>query len=196
MAHVDDLTLITAAQMLDTDLGYLGRPGDPDPDRRYTLDEIAKFLGGNAALITALSSAFPFQTGTFTPTLGGSTGDPTSVTYASQNGQYMRLGRLIVFAAIVSTTARTGGTGNIRIRGLPFTTHSFMSIIPCVARPHNIAWASGASQQFAVGRVIGGGDSLTLDRITDNAAVAEVPLSAWPTGSGSCVFEGAYLTTP
>lgn len=193
MAHVDDLTLITADQMLDTDLGYLGRPGDPDPDRRYTLDEIAKFLGGNAALITALSAALPIEYGTWTPTLGGSTGNP-AVVYSTQAAQYVRIGRLVVFALLVSTTSYSGGSGNIRLRGLPYVADSVLSALPVVARPHQITWASGSAQQFVTGRIPSGGNAVILDRINNAGSVQEIALSAWPTGSaGSVAVSGAYL---
>lgn len=46
MAHIDDLTLINAAQLLSTDQVYVGRPGDPDPDRRAALSALGSFIVG------------------------------------------------------------------------------------------------------------------------------------------------------
>jgi hypothetical protein len=64
-----------------------------------------------------------YEEGTFTPTLGGSTTDPT-VTYASQEGVYTRVGNLVTVKFQVGTSANTGGAGLIKIAGLPFTQNS------------------------------------------------------------------------
>lgn len=48
MAHLDDLTLVSAAQLQETDELYVGRPSDPaDPDRRTLLGSLAGFMGEN-----------------------------------------------------------------------------------------------------------------------------------------------------
>lgn len=47
MAHVDDLTFVNAAQILNSDLLYLGRPSDAgDPDKRTNIEElISRIIG-------------------------------------------------------------------------------------------------------------------------------------------------------
>jgi len=62
-----------------------------------------------------------YEEGTFTPTFGGSTTDPSGVTYDSQVGQYTKVGRIVHVAIKLGTDAITSiGSGNLRIRGLPF----------------------------------------------------------------------------
>lgn len=61
-----------------------------------------------------------YETGTFTPAYGTDGSAPT-ITYLVQVGNYVKIGRMVYFAIELTTTARTGGTGNLRITGLPFT---------------------------------------------------------------------------
>ena len=58
--------------------------------------------------------------GSWTPTLTGSTGNPTP-TYTSQVGTYYKINRLVFVTANISVSALTGGTGNFEVSGLPFT---------------------------------------------------------------------------
>jgi len=64
-----------------------------------------------------------YEEGTFTPTLLGSTTNPT-VSYGLQSGEYTRIGNILHCRFSVGTSANTGGAGNIRIGGLPFTQSS------------------------------------------------------------------------
>lgn len=41
MAYIDQLTALLGANVLDTDIIYIGRPGDPDPDRRILVPQAA-----------------------------------------------------------------------------------------------------------------------------------------------------------
>ena len=64
-----------------------------------------------------------YEEGTFTPTFGGSTTDPSGITYDAQIGQYTKVGRIVHIAMRLGTDAITSvGSGNLRIRGLPFNT--------------------------------------------------------------------------
>ena len=62
-----------------------------------------------------------YEEGTFTPTLGAASGDPTGVTYTAQVGSYTRIGRQVTAQCYIGFTTYTGGTGIIQITGLPFT---------------------------------------------------------------------------
>lgn len=52
--------------------------------------------------------------GTFTPTLVGSSANP-SVTYGVQHGMYVRIGQLAYVELRVSWSALSGGSGNLRV---------------------------------------------------------------------------------
>lgn len=62
-----------------------------------------------------------FAQGTFSPTITGSTSNPTT-TYTSQVGRYQRVGRMVNFMYRVAYTAQTGGSGTMQLDSLPFTT--------------------------------------------------------------------------
>ena len=62
-----------------------------------------------------------YEEGTWTPTLGGGSSDPTGVTYDVQTGNYTKVGRLVTINFIMGFTTYTGGTGAVYVKGLPFT---------------------------------------------------------------------------
>lgn len=61
-----------------------------------------------------------YEEGTFTPTLIGTTTNPT-VTYSIQRGRYTRVGRLVTIECYVAWSAFTGGSGNVAVSGFPYT---------------------------------------------------------------------------
>jgi len=61
-----------------------------------------------------------YEEGTWTPVLNAETTNPT-VTYDAQVGTYTKIGRMVMIQLYLGTSARTGGSGNVRISGLPFT---------------------------------------------------------------------------
>ena len=66
-----------------------------------------------------------YEEGTFTPTFGGSTTDPSGVTYDQQTGTYTKVGTLVQVTVTLGTDAITSvGSGNLRIRGLPFNPNA------------------------------------------------------------------------
>ena len=73
------------------------------------------YLGGTGSA----NKLDDYEEGTFTPTFGGSTTNPT-VTYAVQSGVYTKIGNLVTATVVVGTSANTGGAGSIQIKGLPF----------------------------------------------------------------------------
>jgi hypothetical protein len=64
-----------------------------------------------------------YEEGTWTPTITGSTTNPT-VTYGLQRGVYTKVGRVVTVSCFLSWSAISGGSGNARISGLPFTVES------------------------------------------------------------------------
>ena len=105
------------------------------------------YLGGTGAL----NLLDDYEEGTFIPTFGGSTTDPSGITYDNQIGSYTKVGTLVQVTIKLGTDAITSiGSGNLRIRGLPFnpnyavgagrpTAYSFASNI----EDYNIYVANG-----------------------------------------------------
>jgi hypothetical protein len=64
-----------------------------------------------------------YEEGTFTPTLVGSTTNPT-VTYTRQRGVYTKVGRIVTVTVDLIWSAFSGGSGNVAFGSLPFTVES------------------------------------------------------------------------
>ena len=62
-----------------------------------------------------------YEEGAFVPFLSNATGGDTA-TYTLQSGQYVKVGDLVYCQFIIVISAKGAGSGDIRIRGLPFTT--------------------------------------------------------------------------
>ena len=80
------------------------------------------YLGVNSA--TAANLLNDYEEGTFTPTLGGASSDPSSVSFNSRSGNYTKIGDRVFINVIVYLSSISGGGGNINIRGLPFTSNN------------------------------------------------------------------------
>jgi len=74
------------------------------------------YLGGTGAA----NKLDDYESGTWTPTLAGTGGNPT-VTYSKQQGRYTKIGRTVYCEFDIQITAKSGGSGGARINGLPFT---------------------------------------------------------------------------
>lgn len=185
-----DLVLATRKSSSGTNLGAKVRikAGDGNFDSMEATND-----GGTTWKTYWNNGNLPYAAGTFTPTLGGSTTNPSSVTYTTQVGQYVRIGRLVYFTLGIATSAYSGGTGNLRIKGLPFTASGGISASPISVRPSSINWTSGSGIQFLTARVVGGGSSVILERAS-TSAIAEITLSSWPSGSAASLYlAGSYM---
>ena len=89
----------------------------PDGYQRMATGTKGIQFNGDTAAANALND---YEEGTWTPTLGGGSSDPTGVTYDVQTGNYTKVGRLVTINFIMGFTTYTGGTGAVFVRGLPF----------------------------------------------------------------------------
>lgn len=64
-----------------------------------------------------------YEEGTWTPTFGGATTDPT-VTYTDQIGSYVKIGTFVHVAFELLPASFSGGSGNLQIEGLPFSSNA------------------------------------------------------------------------
>lgn len=80
-----------------------------------------------------------YSTGTWTPTMGGSTAFGTQ-TYSTQAGRYTRIGRMVFITCRVTLASTSGATGTIIVGGLPFASSSSLTSRTGVAnaQPLNI----------------------------------------------------------
>lgn len=116
-----------------TDVVEASHPNDlQDEVTAIETDLIAAFPGGGAdggqmkfpATQNAsadVNTLDDYEEGTWTPTIGGTTSESGQV-YSTQAGRYIKVGKLVtVFGRVTLSTLGTI-TGDVRIKGLPFTS--------------------------------------------------------------------------
>lgn len=64
-----------------------------------------------------------YATGTFTPTVTASSTNPT-VGYTTQVGRYTRIGNHVFINMIIKLSSLSGGSGSVRLSGLPFSANA------------------------------------------------------------------------
>jgi len=65
-----------------------------------------------------------YEEGTWTPSYGGADSNPTC-SYENQVGQYVRTGRIVTLHLRLRTDSVSGGSGTLKVRGLPFQASSY-----------------------------------------------------------------------
>ena len=73
------------------------------------------YLGG----IASANLLDDYEEGSWTPALTATTA-PTSVTYVHRTGRYRRIGDLVYVTGAFQISARSGGSGQVIVDGLPF----------------------------------------------------------------------------
>ena len=109
-----------------------------------------------------------YEEGTWTPTLVGTTTNPT-VTYSVQRGIYTKVGRVVTVSVYMGWSAFSGGSGNVAVGSLPFTVEGGTG-----------AYGGGAISNF---------DGFTLSAARTSVAIQPQPGTTYatPTCSGSAV---------
>jgi hypothetical protein len=78
------------------------------------------YLGGTVAA----NLLDDYEEGTWTPAITGTTGTP-SVTYLTVGGTYTKIGNTVTLFFGIRINSISGGSGTVRITGLPFTAGSY-----------------------------------------------------------------------
>jgi hypothetical protein len=131
-----------------------------------------------------------YEEGTWTPTLTGSSSNPT-VTYGLQRARYTRVGRLVTVECYISWSAFSGGSGDTYVSGLPFTVESSPGAYGAAA----IAQMEGVT--FSTGRTAPGmlflsnTTSLRLTCFGSGVSAVTIPTSSIAS-SGDIIFTGTY----
>ena len=87
-----------------------------------------------------------YEEGTFTPTFGGSGGNPT-VSYAVQLGTYIKVGKMVqLTVSVIASGTPSGGSGDLIISGVPFTSKAGIQQAGSVAFTNNLGSTSGTTQ--------------------------------------------------
>jgi hypothetical protein len=123
-----------------------------------------------------------YEEGTFTPTIAGTTTAGTG-TYTTQDGQYIKVGRVVTFRAHVVWTAHTG-TGNILVGGLPFTSQN-----DTFSWPVSIVSLSLTFANQLVARVTSNSTTIALSTIATGAGLGAVAMDT----DATVQIAGVYL---
>jgi len=121
----DSLALVAFKDNSTSDVVLAGASGDNlavSHNILFTNASKGVYLGVTSA--TASNLLDDYEEGTWTPTLLGSSSNP-SVSYTSNNfGGYTKIGDTVHAFGRINTTSVSGGSGTALIGGLPFTTHA------------------------------------------------------------------------
>lgn len=127
------------------------------------------------------------QTGTWSPTITGSTTNPT-VTYFVQEGRWSKVGsRVHINIAIVINTY-SGGSGDVRI-SLPFAVNSSVTAVAMNAITGGINW--GTSKTQVTGQAAGGDSFMVLIGLQSNGSAVNIPVGNVAAGD-SIVVTATY----
>ena len=89
-------------------------------DVRVSIDSNGLKFGSDTAAANALDD---YEEGTWTPSFA-STGTQPTISYSVQSGNYTKIGRLVTVNFNINTSSVSGGSGELRISGLPFSLAS------------------------------------------------------------------------
>jgi len=118
-----------------------------------------------------------YEEGSFTPTFGGSGGNQT-VSYAFQFGTYVKVGKLVFINISVGATGTpSGGSGDLIINGLPFTSKSGVQQAGSMAFANSISFGSSGTQGYC--NVEGGVTYLNINsqELVGTSSMSRVPAS-------------------
>ena len=129
-----------------------------------------------------------YEVGTFTPTITGGTTAPT-LAYTRQDGYYTKVGDIVHCNIYVQTSSRTGGSGNLRILGLPFASLNAPNI-EFYGSALGFAISSGRTQLDC--NVFSNGTSLGVLGGSDNSGWTAVPITGWNNGTTAMRISISY----
>lgn len=172
-------------------LGNTVNGGQTNDTSQTTSGYVASLYDDNVGNVADGSAVRPVallrQGSTFTPTVQGSTTAGTC-TYTVQSGKYQRIGNVITFQLNVGWSGHTG-TGNIEIKGLPFTAiNEFFALS---ALPNGITLPTGRVLSAAI---LGAADVVFLTATpTDGSGGTYTQLAITSHTSGNVIVTGTYL---
>lgn len=116
-----------------------------------------------------------YDEGTFTPAIISTGTDPT-VTYTTQDGVYTRIGNVVFCKFFIAINTYSGGTGNLQISGLPFTSANDTVGVRNGYITQGMAWQGGYTcPTISIGQ---NGTIITLVEAGANVNVTSTPVAS------------------
>ena len=146
---------------------------------------------------TAANLLDDYEVGTFTPTLATTGTDFSSIGYATQTGEYVKVGDLVIAHARVTLNSFTAGSpsGNAVISGLPFTSKDTTDMASSIGFVSNINFDISSFGTIDVGATTSANNTrLNLTRTRNNGVADGVPHQAVTSSSTSINAVAIYKT--
>jgi hypothetical protein len=199
-----DLTEAEATLLTDIADGTTPSGGNVVGPASAVDDHFAKFDGTTGKLIKDGGAPMVVESGTWTPELHGTQGDPTYTKSGSWSGRYTKHGNVVFFSFGLLTASYTAGSGVLEIIGLPFapadasnTAGGFSPIyMPMLGTlPSNFTGISGgiATKGFTSGSNVWE-DGLRVIYTTSTGVVTDIPTTALQAGTNWIIGYGFYFT--
>jgi len=131
--------------------------------------------GGYTLTVPATGTAALYATGSWSPTLIGSGSNPTN-TYTVQLGSYIKINTLVIASFNVRISNTSGGTGNIRIGGLPYAARTLTSYV-AVGSVEALVDLSAGNTALLI-EIGSGAQHIDLIQYGDNTGGSFIALSA------------------
>jgi hypothetical protein len=136
-----------------------------------------------------------YEEGSWTPLLQAGTANPT-VTYNEQFGRYVKIGKQVTAQFYLGVDAYSGGSGVVKIGGLPFTSNADRQPTSSAGAFYVVNFQTASGHTFPSLGVISSSIQAEILIYSNNGAWAGPALSAFPTASYSAVQATlTYMTT-
>jgi hypothetical protein len=143
---------------------------------------------GTQSASTDANTLDDYEEGTFNLTLEGTGTNFSSITYESRTGYYIKIGNTVYININFSTTALSGGSGDTRLNGLPFTSG--------VAASFALNYFANWGGDYPFGGVVFNGTTSIYPyyRTASNGAATVMQVSDYGTGgsANNMVLTGFY----
>ena len=130
-----------------------------------------------------------YEEGTFTPAIEGETTNPT-VGYSTQYGAYTRIGRVVNYALRLTLSSISGGSGNVKIVGLPFTAGLSNNPYAAAIELSNVTFSAGYT--FVSYRPLSGQTWGRLNQTGSGVASSALVISQL-SATTDIIITGAYM---
>ena len=126
-----------------------------------------------------------YETGTFTPSYNGINSNPT-VVYSTQQGYYTKIGNVVFVTIRITITSASGGSGGLRIGGLPFNQGSSGGAYPSCQVGYKAAWSTNGPDY---GRFVATNIELYKSNNTNETSITPSNLTV----STDLIMSGSYI---
>jgi hypothetical protein len=143
---------------------------------------------------TTNSKLTDYEEGTFTPTVLGSSSNPTITYHANTYACYVKIGTLVHLDFKIIMSAYSGGSGNVLIGGLPYVSKSATHYQSHGHLSYERINHDAGERIFL--RLGANTSSINLSAVNDDADMSDIPVGELTTGGSNRILKGSisYIT--